>query len=364
MRTPEPHSHTAPPLTIEDLAAAFPAEEESDVLVGSGGDEEEARPLLDQRAGGHAGRSEVVGLSFMALSALLFSLMSVLVKVAGATFPSLQVVLIRSIIQFILGALGCRFVGVSPIGPPELKRGWLVARGAAGATGLALYFFTIIHMPLGDGMTIFFTGPAFTALLAWLTLGEALTVPDIVATMTCLVGVALVARPEFLFGSSTPDASTPDYGVPTYLAATAAFVGAMMSSVAYCLVRKIGKRAHFMVHVTYFGLMSTVFSFVGLVLFQWDEAVGVWKWDLEQWGVSLGIGATAYIAQCFLNAGLQLANAGPATLMRNLDIVFAFVFGLVFFNEVPRLTSVIGATLILVATACVALLKWYRRPSS
>ncbi|KAJ3158227.1 hypothetical protein HDU86_002936 [Geranomyces michiganensis] len=299
--------------------------------------------------------------------------MSVLVKVSGRNFPSLEIVLVRSIVQFSLGVGGCMYVGVKPWGPTQLNKLWLVARGTAGATGLGLYFYTIVNMPLGDGMTIFFTGPAFTSILARITLGEPLTPLDIVATIACLCGVALVSRPEFIFHDHRDDSvtvppsaaasSSSSWSQPLAptnpFAALAALTGAIMSAIAYCLVRKIGSRAHYMVHVTYFGAMSTLLS--GFALFMFDSAhlVPLWEWTIAETGVLLAVGVSAFIAQCFLNAGLQMSHAGPATLMRNLDIVFAFVFGQIFFNETPRVTSIVGAAIILASTASVALYKWW-----
>lgn len=198
--------------------------------------------------------------------------------------------------------------------------------------------------------------------MARITLGEPLTVLDVWATIACLVGVTLVARPEFLFRpSDVPTHSIVGDKVPASWAALAAFLGAIMSAVAYCIVRKIGKRAHFMVHVTYFGGVSTVLSAIALHFLQ--EAVPVSAWTVMDWITVLSVGLAAYIAQCFLNAGLQLANAGPASLMRNLDIVFAFAFGLWFFHEVPTLTSILGATIVLGATGTVAMVKWWRSRS-
>ncbi|TPX64535.1 hypothetical protein SpCBS45565_g05822 [Spizellomyces sp. 'palustris'] len=342
-----------------DIAPGPVPEPAEAVVLPADEDAAERQPLLDKPATPQEGSKELLGLSFTALSALLFSLMSVLVKLSGASFPFLQIVLVRSIIQFVLGAISCLYLGVAPWGPPTLNRAWLVARGTAGATGLGLYFFTIVNMPLGDGMTIFFTGPAFTAILARVVLGEPLTGPDIFASAACLCGVALVSRPEVLFGSPADTHHSASGDTHTSWAALAAFAGALMSAVAYCLVRKIGGRCSFMVHVTYFGAVSTILSGIGLGLFQ--DAVPLGEWTRLQWLVMLSVGLSAFVAQCFLNAGLQMANAGPATLMRNLDIVFAFIFGLVFFHEVPQVTSVLGASLILAATATVAGLKWWRR---
>ncbi|KAI8822226.1 uncharacterized protein EV422DRAFT_495087 [Fimicolochytrium jonesii] len=342
-----------------------------DDIVEEEDEEAERRPLLGSaaRAAEHRllQRRELVGLSFMALSALLFSLMSVLVKISGQDFPFLEIVFARSLIQFSCGVVACLALGVMPWGPPTLNKFWLIARGSAGATGLALYFYTIVNMPLGDGMTIFFTGPAFTAVLAWLCLGEPLTRLDIGATVACLAGVTLVSQPDgdSRFSILTGAGKTKATSV---IAPLAALAGAIMSSVAYVLVRKIGSRAHFMVHVTYFGLMSSLLSGFALLITSSPTsttttsslpAIPPTQWTPTQYLTMCSVGLSAFIAQCFLNAGLQRANAGPATLMRNLDIVFAFVFGLAFFGEVPRVTSVLGAALILGATATVALWKWY-----
>ncbi|KAJ3309239.1 hypothetical protein HDV04_006303 [Boothiomyces sp. JEL0838] len=315
---------------------------------------EETQPLLPDTR--QENRNEFIGLVLTAISALMFSLMSVLVKLAGNYFPSIQVVFIRSVIQLVLGVLGCLYLKVEPWGPSTVNRWLLVGRGSAGAIGLGCYFFTLINMPLGDGTTIFFMAPAFTSIAAYFALKEQFMGLDGISVIFCLIGVALVSRPEFIFGHTD---SPNHYYYDVWIPASAALAGALISSVAYCLVRVVGKRVNFMVHVTYFGAMSTLLS--GVILYGFNTPVPVQNWTCEQTGILIGVGLMAFTAQCFLNKGLQLAKAGPATLMRNLDIVFAFIFGVLFFNELPRLTSIIGAILIGCTTAAVALYKYYSK---
>ncbi|KAJ1340698.1 hypothetical protein BSLG_004792 [Batrachochytrium salamandrivorans] len=294
-----------------------------------------------------AAKNEILGMACMALSALGFSVMSVLVKMAGKAFPSTQIVFSRSVFQLVCGLLGCSMVGVAPWGPSNVNRWLLVSRGAAGALGLGFYFFTIINMPLGDGTTV----------AAYLFLNEPYTVMDAAASTCCLVGVVLVSQPEFLLGSShRPSDETEKYQYERYIPALSAIAAAFILSIAYCIIRVVGKRVHYLVHVTYFGLMSTILS--GILLLFSKGVVSVSHWTMEQWFIMFGVGAAAFVAQCFLNAGLQLANAGPATLMRNLDIVFAFIFGQVLFHETPDAMSLAGALLIGLTTAAVAYTKW------
>ena len=90
------------------------------------------------------------GMILMAMSALTFSIMSALVKEAGARFhfTSSQIVFYRSLIQMILAIFACRKVGVSPTGPEGFKKSLLVARGSFGAIALGLYFFTLLIIAL------------------------------------------------------------------------------------------------------------------------------------------------------------------------------------------------------------------------
>ncbi|KAI8896812.1 hypothetical protein BC833DRAFT_621805 [Globomyces pollinis-pini] len=321
---------------------------------------EETVPLLNdlERAQSQKNTgSECLGLMLTALSAILFAVMSVLVKFAGDDFNTAQIVFVRSVIQLSLALVSCYFYQVSPLGPSNVNRLLLIARGTSGAFSLGCYFFTLVNMPLGDGTSIFFMGPAFTSVAAYLVLGEPFMLLDIVSVVSCLTGVVLVTRPEFLFGVS--DIVSPiHYTVPMWMPALAAFAGACSSAFAYIIVRIVGKKVNFMVHVAYFGGMSTIIS--GIILYGFCSPIPISEWTFEQTVVLLSVGFLAFLAQCSLNKGLQLANAGPATLMRNLDIVCAFIFGIVLFGEIPQITSIIGALLIGGATAIVAFVKYLK----
>ncbi|KAJ3370628.1 hypothetical protein GGF31_003942 [Allomyces arbusculus] len=302
--------------------------------------------------------TELAGLICMALSALFFSVMSALVKHAGFSFPTFEVVFARSVIQWMLGVVGCWWVGVPSLGPKEVRT-LLVMRGSAGAVGLGAYFYAIIHMDLGESTVIFFTGPAFTALLAHLVLGEPLTRLDILSIVACLTGVTLVARPAALFPEpiSLDDPTSIMAGAPEAAPAWqrpaaifAALLGAVMSSCAYVLVRKVGRGAHYLIHVVYFGMASTALSGILMVFAPDERGPARWPATLLEATVLLAIGITAFGGQVLLNKGLQLARAGPGVLMRNLDVVFAFIFGITLFDERPFVTSILGAILIVGTT--------------
>lgn len=111
----------------------------------------ESTPLLGQPATAAAPRRslETLGLIFMTMSALTFSVMSLFVKINGSSFPSFEIVFARSFVQAILALIACAFLKVNPLGRRDL-RGWLALRGFLGSLGLAFLFYSLTQLPLAD----------------------------------------------------------------------------------------------------------------------------------------------------------------------------------------------------------------------
>ncbi|KAJ2398782.1 hypothetical protein GGI23_003039 [Coemansia sp. RSA 2559] len=303
-------------------------------------------------------RDEMKGYIFMALSALGFSANSVCVKaLAVAKFPSLEIVFARSVMQLVLGLLGCLYYGISPVGPVG-QGSWpvrklLVQRGAAGAFGNACFFYALTKMTLADATVVFFTSPVFSAIFANAMLGEPYGAFDRVASAVCMLGIVLVLKPTMVFGSAEVASL---YVGDQARGAAAALVGAMSGAFAYCVVRKVGRGVHSMVHVVYFGFLSMAGS--SLAMYAGAQQTARAPESTYEWAVMAMVGVFAFFGQVLLNRGLQLAPAGPGTLMRNLDVVFAFLFGITLFGEIPDWISVSGSVVIISCTVAMGLRKW------
>ncbi|RUS27886.1 hypothetical protein BC938DRAFT_482607 [Jimgerdemannia flammicorona] len=216
-------------------------------------------------------RKEFAGLALMALSALAFSFMSLFVKIAYPDFQSFEIVLARSVVQLVLGLAACAVLGVSPLGTKGIRR-WLIMRGLAGGVGLALFFYSLTKLPLADTTVLFFLGPTMTTLLAYFLYSEHFTPLDLLLTCFCALGVVFIAHPSSIFA----DTPNPEDSLAIY----AALIGSLMSAVAYVTARKVGRATHFMVHVVYFGAVSSVLSAAGMYLWQGGIVVPV---KMEQW---------------------------------------------------------------------------------
>lgn len=278
-----------------------------------------------------------LGLRYMAGAALAFSVMSLLVKVAGQRLPSQEMVMVRAVITLALSAWAVRQAGVSPWGTPD-RRGLLVLRGIVGFLALSCFYHSIVHLPLADATVIQYTNPVFAGLLAVPFLGERLRRREVMSVLVSMAGVALVMRPSFLFGHGHAlDATTVAIGL----------LGAMCSATAYITVRKLGTTEHAAVIVFYFSLVSVVAA-VPTAL-----SDAIWPTPRE-WLVLLGIGVTTQLGQIALTHGLRLERAGRATATAYLQIVFAALWGILFFAELPDWGTFLGAALIVGSTLALA----------
>lgn len=275
------------------------------------------------------------GLRYMALGALWFSVMSLGVKLAGQRLPSMQIVFVRAAITLALSYWLVRRAGLRL---PGNRPGMLFVRGLLGSIALACFYYSLVHLPLADATVIQYTNPVFTAVLAVWVLGERMPARAIVLVATSLAGVLMVARPGFLGGAAEPVN-------PVYVGI--ALLGALASAAAYVTVRRLRGLDHPLVVVLYFPLVTVPLSF--------PFVITGWTWPTPwEWAVLLGIGASTQAGQVYMTRGLQLETAGRATSVGYLQIVFAAIWGMLLFGEVPDAWSVAGAAVIIISTLVMA----------
>jgi drug/metabolite transporter (DMT)-like permease len=272
----------------------------------------------------------------MAASALFFSGMSALVKAAGARLPPQEIVLVRVLITLVLSWWLVRRAGLSPWGT---RRGALVLRGLFGFTALACYYWTLTRLPLAEATTIHHMAPLFTAIGAWLLLGETAGIAAIAAILLGLCGVGLVAQPSGLPGLGG--------GALDPVAVGVALAGALASGAAYVTVRTLSRQEDPLVIVFYFPLVALPLAI------PWSLPTWVWPTPRE-WLLLAGVGACTQAAQVCLTRGLSLERAGRASAIGYLQVALAVLWGLVFFGETPGWSTLGGAVLIVGGTILVA----------
>ncbi|KAJ8887784.1 hypothetical protein PR048_014002 [Dryococelus australis] len=293
-----------------------------------------------------------LGLFLATLSSLFFSLCSVIVKWLVDVHP--------------MELAACRFVGVLlPAIPivlfrreplfPRGRRIMLLLRSFVGTTGLMLSFYAFRHMPLADASVVVFSVPVFVAIFARLFLKEPCGLFNAVSVVLTLIGVVLITRPPLLFGHSIPALASPNETTNTsdFWGAVAAFSATIFGANAYVLLRAL-KGLHFSVIMTNFG----AFALIQTLVVTW-ELGGL---CLPRCGYDrllvVALAVFSFGGQILLTLSLQMEQAGPVAIARSADIVFAFIWQVLFFKEVPNLYSIAGAILVTSSVMLVGVRKW------
>jgi drug/metabolite transporter (DMT)-like permease len=264
----------------------------------------------------------------MVESSLAFSLMSVCVKIAGRSLPIQEIVLFRAVFTLVVSYLMLRRASVSVWGK---RRGLLLLRGAVGYVALSAVFYSVAHLPLAEAVTIQYLHPLFTAVVAAVVLRERVGALLAVALFTGFAGVLCVAQPS-IWATGVAHVVPFAFGV--------AVVGAFLTAVAYVIVRSLAATEHPLTIVFYFPFVAVPAS-LPAVLQHFVPPSTV------EWMALIGVGTFAQIGQVRLTRGLALEPAARATALSYLQVLFAAIWGITLFDEVPSAWTVAGAALIL-----------------
>ncbi len=281
-----------------------------------------------------------LGMRYMVLSAFGFSLMAVCVKYASLEgIPVLEIVAARALVSLILSYADIRYKKIPVFGQ---QKKLLILRGLIGSCALVCVYYAITHLPLAEATVLQYLYPIFTAILALFFLKEHVHWHLIVSIFLSFLGVLCVVRPAFLFGSVAQNLS--------YFAVLAGILGAIGSSAAYVLVRKLNQTEDSSVIIFYFPLVALPFSlfFLGA-----DFVVPGWKACL----LLVLVGIFTQIGQVGLTKAMQTETAGRAAGFSYLQVVFAALFGWWFFQEIPNEWFALGAIFILLGVLLNVLAK-------
>lgn len=267
------------------------------------------------------------GFTYMALSAVSFCFMSVFVKFAGHSLPTIQIVFVRGVVTLVFTVLLIFREKISPFGNHKKL---LIARGITGTIALFLVYESIKRFPLSEATVIQYLFPIFTALIAAFIISEPLNKNIIGAILLGLFGVYAVLGFPFLIGYTEIDLSS------VFIAIT----GSFLTGLAYVLVRQSTKLdEHPLVVMFYFPLFTVPFCFPFLFSY-WVKP------SLNEWAFLLLVGICTQLGQFFLTHGYKELPAAKAAPLSYIQVPLAMVMGIIFFEEVIDFNFIIGSTFV------------------
>ncbi|MFT6224499.1 MAG: drug/metabolite transporter (DMT)-like permease [Paracoccaceae bacterium] len=261
----------------------------------------------------------------LALAAFgIYSSHDVIVKVLGNSYSAFQIVFFSVLLGFPLATLmlmrdttGGNLVPIHPW--------WSLLRSVSVVATGASAFYAFSTLPLATVYAILFATPLLITILSIPVLGEVVRLRRWIAILVGLAGVIIVLRPD---------------EVTLTLGHGAALTAAIGASIGAIVVRKIGRDERTVVLMLYpmvanFLVMGAILPFVYRPM------------PVEHFGM------LALIAICAFAAGLLIIGAyksGEAVIvapMQYSQIIWASLYGMLFFNEIPDLTTIAGASIVI-----------------
>ncbi|WP_413773003.1 DMT family transporter [Acinetobacter sp. ANC 4173] len=271
--------------------------------------------------------SNAVGKALLCLmtSAFLFSIMGVCIRFASETVDNPTVVFFRNAVGLFIFIPMLFKQGLSFIKTDKL---WMHTwRSMVGLAAMYGFFYAIAHLKLSNAMVFSYSSPIFIPLIAYFFLKERISQGMIVAAVVGLIGVLLVAKPDQgLFNSLS------------FIGLGACFLSAM----AFVTVRALTNTEPPERIVFYFCIFGTLISSIPMY----------WHWrvfSLKELLLLITVGLLANISQLFMSYAYSLAPAGQIGPMNYIAIVFAGIWGFIFWHEIPDVFSILGISIILMA---------------
>ena len=266
-------------------------------------------------------------------SVLLLSLMSALIRAAGAKFPVGEIVFFRSAfailpVVVIYAARGHLLAAISTARP----FGHL-GRGVMGIMSMFLNFAALARLPLMDATAISFAAPLITVVLAALLLSERVRAYRWTAVGLGFVGVLVMLWPYLDIGG-------------LFYAGEARTVGAICAMIA-CFTnagtviqtRRLTDSETTSAIVFYFSLICALASLVtlpfGWVMPNWIELTGL-----------VMIGVLGGLSHLMLTESYRYAPASVVAPFDYTAMIWAFLFGFALFGELPSVFVFVGAAIV------------------
>ncbi|KAF4441898.1 hypothetical protein F53441_11858 [Fusarium austroafricanum] len=319
--------------------------------------------------------------AYVALSQFFGALMNLsarLVELEGEGMHPVQALLMRHSITALFCSVYMWWNKTPdfPFGKKEIR--WLLwLRGASGFWGIFGVWYSMMYISLADATVITFLAPGVAGFICWFALREPFTRIEQLATLVALLGVVLIARPASLFShSDADDASTTEPpesgGIPgadheatpeeRLIAVGVALLGVFGAAGAFTTLRTIGKRAHPLISVNYFGVISTFIALAMLIFapildIQQPALRWVTPTTVKQWALLLPLGIMGFVMQYLLTSGLGADKSNRANSMVYTHMLFAASFDRWVFGHQMDFMSGAGCTLILGSAIGVVMLK-------
>lgn len=254
----------------------------------------------------------------------VFATHDVFVKTLGAIYSPIQIVFFSVLFSFPLATI-MLMRDAKPGNLLPRHPWWMALRTVASVATAVTAFYAFTVLPLAQTYAILFAAPLLITILAIPILGEVVRLRRWLAVIVGLTGVLVVLRP----GSTDLN-----------LGHAAALTAAVGGSVASIVVRRIGADERPVVMLLYPMMANFVLMGIGL-------AFVYIPMPIEHLGLVALVAAFAWTAGRCIIAAYQSGEAAIIAPMQYSQIIWATLYGALFFDEHIDRATIIGASIII-----------------
>jgi drug/metabolite transporter (DMT)-like permease len=276
------------------------------------------------------------GIILKIISVLVFIVMASMIKATAAHVPPGEAVFFRSFFAIPVILVWLALQGELSTGFGTVNTMGHVWRGLVGTLAMGMGFAGLGLLPLPEVTAISYAAPLMVVVLAAMFLGEDVRAFRIACVALGLTGVLIVLSPRLTITSGA------GVGHAEALGAMVVLCGALFAAMAQVFVRKLILTEKTTTIVFYFSVTSTVLSLITLP-FGWVIPTG------REVALLIGAGVLGGVGQIFLTASYREADASLVAPFEYASMLFALGIGYFVFGEVPTLTMLAGAALIVTA---------------
>lgn len=264
------------------------------------------------------------GMGFAFLGFALFAVHDAIIKTLGETYPVFQIIFFAMLFAFV--PMSMIILADRAVDNFRPHHPWLILiRASLMILAMSSAFYAFVTLPLTEVYALLFAAPLLITAFSVPFLGEVVRGQRWAAVIVGLIGVLIVLRP----GVSELSAGH-----------IAALTAACASALASIVVRKIGGEERSAVLILYPLLLSMVAMGATLP----SVYVPIELYDL---GLMAMVGFISVLAQLCIIGAYRASPAAVIAPIQYSQIIWATIFGFLFFFEQPDAFVAIGSAVII-----------------
>lgn len=277
-----------------------------------------------------ASKTQLVAIGWAILSSACLAVLWVIVRHLSVRYHAFEITFFGTLFGLLVFIPW--MIKVGPTAFRSQKKLWHLVRATCNGIGILAWFWALTLMPLADAAALNLIAPLAVTIAAMIFLGEIVRLRRWIALGFGAAGALVVIRPGF-----------QEISLGVWLVLITVLFSAFQRIIAKQLTRTEGSAT------------SVVYLLVFMLPITFLAALTEWVTPLPADFIGFAaIGLLLGSAHYCLMASLQLADVSALEPFNFTRLIWGALFGFFIFNEEPKITTVIGGVMIIVATSYLA----------